>query len=631
MRRLLFELERCPEELQQGLTEIRAERPHRFQPGKQAVRLEFEREEAGPEAGFSVGWEGSDARVAYATRTAAFRAIGRLLGGADGPGDDFSERPRLDTLGVMVDCSRNGVMRPDAVKKLLRRCALMGLNMLMLYTEDTYEVPGEPFFGYLRGRYSEEELHELDRYAAVFGIEMMPCIQTLAHLEQILQWPAYADYRDTGGVILADEERTYELVEKLVAAASQPFRSPRIHLGMDEAHGIGQGRYRQRHGEKSSFHILNNHLMRVREICREQGLEPMIWSDMYFRLGSESNDYYDPDSRVPDQVVEGIPDDVDLVYWDYYHCEPDFYQAMIEKHRELGKEPIVAGGAWTWNHLWAALPYAFSTTDVCMVACKREGVREAFITLWGDDGMECDVFSALPALQFFAEHGYADDVDPMLLRANFSGTCDARFDHWQRAADLDSVPCLEDHARSHNNLSKWLLWEDPLIGHLQPQLEGVSLREHYEQLDEELREAAERGGECERLLFPAQVARVLSVKCELRRELVRAYRDENKLRMRELLQWDVVSLRREVEDLWKRHRRMWLETYKPFGLEVLERRYGGLLARIDDMFDRVKGYLEDERTRIPEFETELRKIYAQGPGNLPTINYARAATPSCIK
>lgn len=29
--------------------------------------------------------------------------------------------------------------------------AMMGLNLGMMYTEDTYEVPGQPYFGYQRG------------------------------------------------------------------------------------------------------------------------------------------------------------------------------------------------------------------------------------------------------------------------------------------------------------------------------------------------------------------------------------------------------------------------------------------------------------------------------------------------
>ena len=42
----------------------------------------------------------------------------------------------------------------------------MGYNTLMYYTEDTYEVKDEPYFGYLRGRFTADELRELDAYAA---------------------------------------------------------------------------------------------------------------------------------------------------------------------------------------------------------------------------------------------------------------------------------------------------------------------------------------------------------------------------------------------------------------------------------------------------------------------------------
>jgi len=91
----------------------------------------------------------------------------------------------------------------------------------MLYTEDTYEVPGEPLFGYFRGRYSAAELGEIDRYAARFGMEVIPCIQTLGHLGQLLRWPAYAGLRDTAEVLLAENDATYKLVEKMLAAAKR--------------------------------------------------------------------------------------------------------------------------------------------------------------------------------------------------------------------------------------------------------------------------------------------------------------------------------------------------------------------------------------------------------------------------
>lgn len=52
---------------------------------------------------------------------------------------------------AMIDCSRGAVLTLDAVFFIIRTCALAGLNTLQLYTEDTYNINSEPFFGYLRG------------------------------------------------------------------------------------------------------------------------------------------------------------------------------------------------------------------------------------------------------------------------------------------------------------------------------------------------------------------------------------------------------------------------------------------------------------------------------------------------
>ena len=50
-------------------------------------------------------------------------------------------------FGVMLDCSRNAVMKPAAVKKFIDYLARAGYNTLELYTEDTFRPEGEPYFG----------------------------------------------------------------------------------------------------------------------------------------------------------------------------------------------------------------------------------------------------------------------------------------------------------------------------------------------------------------------------------------------------------------------------------------------------------------------------------------------------
>lgn len=75
------------------------------------------------------------------------------------------ENNRFNRFGIMFDMSRNAVMKPEMVKKYIDILSITGYNSLMLYTEDTYEIEGEPYFGYNRGKYTIDELKDIDRYA----------------------------------------------------------------------------------------------------------------------------------------------------------------------------------------------------------------------------------------------------------------------------------------------------------------------------------------------------------------------------------------------------------------------------------------------------------------------------------
>jgi hypothetical protein len=49
------------------------------------------------------------------------------------------------------------------------------------------QVAGQPLLGHGRGRYTPAELRAIDAAAADWGLEVVACIQTLGHLEQLLQ------------------------------------------------------------------------------------------------------------------------------------------------------------------------------------------------------------------------------------------------------------------------------------------------------------------------------------------------------------------------------------------------------------------------------------------------------------
>ena len=133
----------------------------------------------------------------------------------------------LERLGVMVDCSRNGVMTPEAAERFIDLIHGFGYRFLMFYTEDTYEIPEQPLFGHMRGRFSAEEIRRLDEYAAAKGMELIPCIQTLAHLNGLMHWGKYHAIRDADDILLAEDEGTYALIEDMFRSLSGMFRSRR--------------------------------------------------------------------------------------------------------------------------------------------------------------------------------------------------------------------------------------------------------------------------------------------------------------------------------------------------------------------------------------------------------------------
>lgn len=529
------------------------------------------------------------------------------------------------TNGSMLDMSRNAVNSIASLKQNIIMHALLGLNMLMLYTEDTYEVEGEIFFGFKRGRYSKKELREIDDFAYSLGIEVIPCIQTLGHFEQVLQWPIYHDLRDTNGILLAGEKVSIKFVDKLIHNISGVFRSKRIHLGMDEAIGIGAGNYRDRHGAKEPFAILSEHLKKVEAICKKYKLSPMIWSDMFFRLGSKTGDYYDKKSKIPNSALKLIPKNMSLVYWDYYHTNKKDYQTFIRLHRQMKRPIVMATGIWTWNRFWMAMPFTKSSLGECMKACREEKVEEVFATLWRDDGAECIEESYIPGYIFYAESCFHSAPDTKHLKDIFRVIFKGSWDDFMLANQLDYISNKEITAKDKPNLSKMLLWQDPVLGHLEGDREGTKFNQYYKQLNLRLQKGVEKGGVNFALEFPAKLAKVLSIKSDLRQNIVKAMNHKNISYLRGIAKKEIPLLLIEIVELCELHKKAWYRHYKPYGFEVLETRYGGLLLRTRHLLRLIRQYIKDKN--VPEeFLDKCPKVYPKGLKQ--TYTHRRCFSPS---
>ena len=583
--------------------------------------------------GVEVFFENGEARIAYAKKIHFFRGFGLLLEELSAGKDSVSlrETPQFDDNGAMFDVSQcNAVLRVESVKSILRRMAMMGLNVLMMYCEDSYDVPEEPYFGYMRSRYTEEELRECDDYAYQLGIEMIPCIQTLSHLIDVLKWPVFNDIKEDYETLFVGGDKTYEFVEHLIRAASKPFRTKRIHIGMDEAWHLGTGRYLKEHGLVPGEQIMKEHLARVMEIVRKLGLEPMMWSDMFLRPFG-GGDYYSADlSRFPTDAAELVPGDVQTVYWDYYHFDEEFYERFIEMHRVFG-EPVFAGGIWTWVGYGANWGITYRTTHPAMAACKKLGIRKIFATIWGDNGTEANMYANMLGLSLFAEHGYIDAFDEEKFKRRFEFCCGAKYDDFYALRLLDEVPGCEKDNLEQVNASKYLMWQDLMTGMFDYHIKGLPLDDHYKELVPLFRAASERNGEYNAMFrFYAEVANVLSLKAQMGLRITEAYETGNTAALYALAKEELPELLSRVEALRSCHRVVWADMNKIIGWDILDMRYGSLMVRIRTAMDEIEDYLTGRISRLEELE-EPRRSFNGKEGLVTYANwYGRIVSASRI-
>ena len=511
---------------------------------------------------------------------------------------------------VMLDCSRDAVYTVETLRTYFKLLSEMGYNSVQLYTEDTYEIDGEPYFGYLRGRYSKAELRELDAIAASFGLELIPCIQTLAHLGGMVRWKSYASIVDCNDILLVGEPRTYELIEKMFRTLSECFTSRRVNIGMDEAHMVGLGKYLDRYGYENRFDILLRHLNRVNEIAVKYGFTPMMWSDMFFRLANGGK-YETTGEPFPEEIVRLVPSNIELIYWDYYRTEKAGYDRMIAAHKQFKNPIIFAGGDWSWVGFAPDNHYSIRASRAAISACRDGGVSEIIMTSWGDDGAECSIFATLPALLTVAEYANGN-FDDQSIAEKFKKLIGMDMETFLALDEIN----LQSNAERVCNPSKYMLYSDPFLGFLDYTVDPCAAA-RFTAIKEKLEVGATNStfGYIFRTL--ADLSSVLELKYTLGLRTREAYRSGNRTSVAALLP-DYEEIERRLKQFYAAFTYQWEAEAKPHGFEKQDLRIGGLIARLSHCRKILAEYAEGKKDRIESLEEDiLTPLSEKTPASTP--------------
>ena len=516
-------------------------------------------------------------------------------------GEAVNQTAKFDSLTLMADCSRNAVLKPEAVKQMMVELAMMGFTGMMLYTEDTYEIEGHPYFGHMRGRYTAKELKELDAFGGEIGIELIPCIQTLAHLNAIFNWSAYAAVRDNGDILLADSDATYRFVEDMLRTCRECFATRRINIGMDEAHMLGRGAYLDQFGYHTKPEIMLRHLAKVVELCKKYDFEPVMWSDMFFRM-QFGGAYNVASGELSQEVLDQIPPEVALCYWNYYTPpkQTATLEHMFAQHARTPNQLWFAGGSWSWYGITPKNYFSNLVTPTQLKYAQEYGVKHIIATAWGDDGAECSTFAILPSLLQYAELNYGD-ADSETLDARCRDCFGIGYEDFMKLDQVGLPQVIDPNRTAPPCYEKMALYNDVLLGILDSDLKDANLPEKYAWDASILRTVPQNRYSA---LFETQLcyAELLAVKCDLSQRIKTAYRNGDKAALAAIVEEDFPQVLALLDEYHDAFRAQWMAYNKPFGFEVQDIRTGGVKERLNTAAVRLTQYISGELDALEELE-----------------------------
>jgi hypothetical protein len=404
-------------------------------------------------------------------------------------------------------------------------------------------------------------------------------------------------------------------------------------MGLDEAHMVGLGKFLDKHGYQERTSIMLRHIRRVAEIAKKYGYRPMMWSDMFFRLNNNGL-YIDPEKPMAPEVIEKAQKDIDLIYWDYYSSDPKIIDGMIKRHKEIADNVIFAGGANKWLGAAPCSRHSEHVGKIAHACCRDNGVKEVFLTAWGDFGALNSIFSVLPIFQLWAELCYKNNSDNEHLSKRFETCTGGNYNDFM---DLSLTVNTPDHPApgiKRVNPSWHVLWQDILCGLFDKHIHKDMYKEHYAYCAKVFDSILNKGGRWS-YLFKTQLehSRVLELKCAVGIEIHKAYEMGDKEQLKQIAENVLPELRERIISFSAAEHRQWMFENKAFGIDSFDIRIGALLKRLDTAIFRIREYLDGKINSIEELTEKQLYISSANrfEGELLEIKkWSLISTPSTL-
>lgn len=487
---------------------------------------------------------------------------------------------KVKVLSAYLELSFTTTPTIKSLKLYIDMLAKMGYDEFYLGLTDAYKVEGYPYFNYKRGSYSVEELKELDAYARNKNLLLIPSIQVLGHLGYIYRHNSMAAFMDTPNILEVGNPDAYKFVDKMLETMSKSFVGRRIHIGLDETFGIGTGQYLKHHPAKDKKALLLEYLQEVVKMSKKYNFQLEIWGDGLIDRENTSVSAED--------VKNALPKDTIAWQWDYMNYNKKDIKQMILNMKKHAYSLGFAGCAWRFYSYGPGNRYSIKRIKNQLDVCFEQNVERFMVTIWGDRGMPCSIFSILPTLFFAAQYNNGETID----KEKFLNIVGAKYD------DVLALDYLNDpHKRKQieylSSEAFYLFFTDLLIGNHDMYLAEDSAQKYHSlalkykrvKCDESLKHM---------FLFSYEVAKLLSIKGKLGVQIREAYVNKNKEELKQIIDVQLPKLIKQQKHFNEFFNSYYLTEYQPLGIEANQIFLSHMLNRYQFAKERIENYIKND-------------------------------------
>ena len=170
--------------------------------------------------------------------------------------------------------------RLETLKRLIDWLACFKVNMIGFEMEDKYEYPSHPVIG-APGAYTKEQMQELTRYALERHIQLVPVIQSPAHMAYVLKHEQFAHLRADGSnyqICMCDPEAIeliFDMYDDMIEA------TPGVeyfHVSTDEVYYAGIcGKCEREYNEQNRSQAWIDFTLKAHEFLASRGRTMLAW------------------------------------------------------------------------------------------------------------------------------------------------------------------------------------------------------------------------------------------------------------------------------------------------------------------------------------------------------------------